>query len=94
MQFVTEEKVPPQLFDSCSFLKLTEHIFNGLKINPITSIYDVEKAVLKNKFKNKIPSLKIDIAPLDSKGIFGVNVQCYRNQTIAMVQCIEVIIDY
>lgn len=91
VQLVTEEKVPFQLFDSAPFKTLTDQIFNGLNMIPITSRnvmqhvsekYEREKLLLTDRLKDKMLSLKIDIASRHSRGILGVNVQYYRNQAI------------
>jgi len=91
VQLVTEEKAPFALLDSAPFKKLTEQIFSGLDMNPISSRnvmhhvsdkYELEKRNLSKVLKNKILSLKIDIASRHNKGILGVNVQYYRDHRI------------
>ncbi|XP_017085560.1 uncharacterized protein LOC108117563 [Drosophila eugracilis] len=91
VQFVTDEKLPFKMFDSAPFKTLTEQIFKGLEMTPVTARnvmqhvsekYEREKALLISRLKNKVVSLKIDIASRHSKGILGLNVQYYHNKAI------------
>lgn len=100
IDMITTEARPLKFFDSKAFKTLTNPIFNGLKMEPITSRNATEfitekcdqiKQCIINNLKGKIVSLKLDTATRNDRSILGVNVQLIVNKkiviyTLAMVE--------
>lgn len=93
VDLVTTEKMPLSGLDSTAFKILTEQIFRGLHMSPITSKNVVElitekyneiRKSIQALLKNKIFSLKIDIATRHNRGILGINVQLYNGEQLSV----------
>lgn len=93
VKLATTEKVPFALFDSECFKFITEQIFSGLNIPPVTSRnvmaliheeYEKKRSWLMEKTKNKMLCLKVDTAARLHRSILGINVQFYSNTKIVV----------
>lgn len=100
VDIITTDARPLQILDSKGFKTLTNQIFNGLSMEPISSRNIMnsinEKFVLlkrriSNNCKGKILSLKLDTATRHCRSILGVNAQLIVDKeiviyTLAMVE--------
>lgn len=100
VDLVTTEKVPFAFFDSDAFKVITNQLFGGLGIPVVTSrnitelvneAYEKERSYLKEKLKNKLLSLKIDMATRLQRSVMGINIQFYSKSKIIIktLGCIE-----
>lgn len=100
IDLITKESLPLSFFDCNSFNILTSPIFEGLKMQKISSKnimelviekhYKIKKNIIQ-LLKNKVISLKIDTATRSDRSILGVNVQIIlKNEvkifTLAMLE--------
>lgn len=100
IDLITKESLPLSFFDCNSFNILTSLIFEGLKMEKISSKnimefvvekhYKIKKNIIQ-LLKNKVISLKIDTATRSDRSILGVNVQIIsKNEvkifTLAMLE--------
>lgn len=93
VEFVTKESKPFSFFDCNAFKVLTQQIFNGLNISPITSSnimehVDEKYSSLKNHIiktlKGQILCLKMDTATRHDRAILGINVQLITGNKICI----------
>lgn len=91
IEFVTNDFQPFSLFDSHAFRVLTEQIFKGLHMSPISSTnimnyvtekYLYMKSEIKKLIKGRMISLKMDIATRHERSLLGINIQLINNNKI------------
>lgn len=84
LELVTQESQPLSFFNSNSFKCLTDQIFKGLNMTPITShnimaaVNEEEirlKRLIMKKLTRKIISLKMDSATRHGRSVLGINAQ-------------------